>query len=58
MGGGGQTPIFLQSLMELHRDGRFPVDKLVKFYDFADVNQAIHDSDSGRTVKPILRMPH
>lgn len=58
MGGGGQTPDFLVSLMELQRDGRFPVQKLVKFYEFADVNQAIDDSDAGSTVKPILRMPH
>lgn len=57
MGGGGQTPEFLVSLMELQRDGRFPLDRLVKFYDFADVNQAVDDSDRGTTVKPVLRMP-
>ncbi len=58
MGGGGQTPMFLESLMELQRDGRFPVQKLVKFYDFVDINQAVDDSDAGIAVKPILRMPH
>ena len=58
LGGGGQSPMFLQALMELQRQGRFPVQKLVKFYDFADVNQAVDDSDAGTTVKPILRMPH
>lgn len=58
MGGGGQTPTFLQSLMELQRQGRFPLEKLVRFYDLADVNQAIDDSDAGTTIKPILRMPH
>lgn len=57
MGGGGQTPMFLESLMELHWQGHFPVEKLVQFYDFSEVNQAIDDSDAGRTVKPILRMP-
>jgi aryl-alcohol dehydrogenase len=56
MGGGGQTPDFLVSLMELQRDGRFPLQKLVQFYDFADINRAIDDSDSGRTVKPVVRM--
>jgi len=58
MGGGGQTPRFLESLMELQRQGRFPLEKLVRFYDFADVNQAVDDSDAGTTIKPILRMPH
>jgi aryl-alcohol dehydrogenase len=58
MGCGGQTPRFLESLMELQRHGRFPLEKLVRFYDFADVNQAVDDSDAGITIKPILRMPH
>ncbi|WP_207461181.1 NAD(P)-dependent alcohol dehydrogenase [Azospirillum sp. SYSU D00513] len=56
MGGGGQTPAFHLSLMELQAQGRFPLEKLVRFYDFADINQAIEDSDSGAVVKPILRM--
>lgn len=56
MGGGGQSPEFHIALMELHREGRFPIDKLVKTYDFTDINQAIDDSDSGKTIKPILRM--
>ncbi len=56
LGGGGQTPAFLVSLMELQRDGRFPLDKLVRFYDFADISQAVDDSDNGSTVKPVLRM--
>jgi len=57
MGGGGQTPMFLESLMELQRQGRFPVEKLMKTYAFADVNQAVDDSDAGTTIKPILKMP-
>jgi len=57
MGGGGQTPMFLESLMELQRQGRFPVEKLMTAYAFADINQAIDDSDAGTTVKPILKMP-
>jgi aryl-alcohol dehydrogenase len=56
MGGGGQTPHFLVSLMELQRDGRFPLDRLVRFYPFEEVNQAIDDSDAGSTIKPVLRM--
>jgi aryl-alcohol dehydrogenase len=56
MGGGGQTPDFLVSLMKLQVAGRFPLDRLVKFYDFKDVNQAIDDSDNGVAIKPILRM--
>jgi aryl-alcohol dehydrogenase len=58
MGGGGQSPMFLESLMKLQVQGRFPLEKLVRFYDFAEINQAIDDSDRGVTVKPVLRMRH
>ncbi len=43
-------------LAELHAQGRFPFDRLVKFYPFAEIKQAIHDSESGKTIKPIVRM--
>jgi aryl-alcohol dehydrogenase len=57
MGGGGQTPEFLEALMELQLQGRFPVEKLMRTYAFSDINQAIDDSDAGIAVKPILKMP-
>jgi aryl-alcohol dehydrogenase len=36
--------------------GRFPFDRLVKFYDFKEINKAIADSQKGKTVKPVLRI--
>jgi len=42
---------------ELYRQGRFPFDKLVKFYPFDQINVAVHDSESGVTPKPILTFP-
>ncbi len=56
MGGGGQTPDFLTSLMELQVAGRFPLDRLIRFYDFSDINKAIDESDGGSAVKPVIRM--
>lgn len=41
-------------LIELHREGKFAFDKLVKFYDFEQINEASADSNSGVTIKPIL----
>ena len=46
---------FIPELIELFRQGRFPFDRLVKFYSFEDVNQAMADSESGVTIKPVLR---
>ena len=55
LGGAGQ-PDFLRTLMKLQAQGRFPLEKLVRTYPFADINQTIDDSDAGSVVKPILRM--
>ncbi|MGI4849667.1 MAG: NAD(P)-dependent alcohol dehydrogenase [Janthinobacterium lividum] len=46
---------FIPELIELYRQGRFPFDRLVKFYSFEQVNEAMTDSESGVTIKPILR---
>jgi aryl-alcohol dehydrogenase len=37
-------------------DGRFPFDRLVTFYPFAELERAFHDSEAGRAVKPVLRV--
>jgi aryl-alcohol dehydrogenase len=47
---------FIPELIELYRQGRFPFDRLIKFYPFEEVNQAMADSESGITIKPILRI--
>ncbi|KAF0957772.1 NAD(P)-dependent alcohol dehydrogenase [Rhodococcus sp. T7] len=47
---------FIPKLIDLHRRGQFPFEKMIDFYDFADINQAADDSDSGKTIKPVLKM--
>lgn len=49
--------IFIPQLIEYYKNGQFPFDKLVKFYDLKDIDQAFADSANGATIKPILRMP-
>ena len=41
-------------LIDMWKQGMFPVDKLVKTYGFADINTAFADSTSGAVVKPVL----
>jgi aryl-alcohol dehydrogenase len=48
---------FIPKLVDLFLQGRFPFDKLCRFYEFDEVNQAMADSERGVTIKPILRMP-
>jgi aryl-alcohol dehydrogenase len=54
---GDSTPdLFIPSLVELYNLGRFPFDKLVKFYTLDQINQATKDSEKGVTIKPIVRL--
>lgn len=48
--------VFIPQLIELHMQGRFPFDRLIKFYSLDDINQAAADSEQGVTVKPVIRM--
>ncbi|RUS42822.1 NAD(P)-dependent alcohol dehydrogenase [Cohnella sp. AR92] len=48
--------LFIPQLIEYYKQGRFPFDKLVKFYEFSRINEAFADSKSGVTVKPIIKM--
>jgi aryl-alcohol dehydrogenase len=56
IGGHINPTIFIPRLLELHAKGRFPVDRLVKNYPFAELNTAIADSLSGTTIKPVLTL--
>jgi len=47
---------FIPALVGHWRGGRLPVEPLVTYYDFADINRAVEDSLSGRTVKAVLRI--
>ncbi|MGA3206337.1 MAG: hypothetical protein ABSE05_00760 [Syntrophales bacterium] len=47
---------FIPKLIALHKAGKFPFDRLVKFYDFSKINTAIADAKSGDTIKPVLRI--
>ncbi|MCE0766889.1 NAD(P)-dependent alcohol dehydrogenase [Pseudonocardia kujensis] len=47
---------FVPQLIDLYRRGRLPLEKIVRFYDLADVNTAMADADAGLTVKPVLRI--
>lgn len=55
---GNSVPqLFIPQLIEMWRQGRFPFDRMIKFYDLADINTAVTDSVSGKALKPVLRMP-
>ncbi|MCU0626183.1 MAG: NAD(P)-dependent alcohol dehydrogenase [Gemmatimonadaceae bacterium] len=48
--------VFIPRLVDLYAAGRFPFDKLVRWYTLDTINEAAHDSERGETLKPIVRM--
>jgi len=56
LGGDAAPQFFIPMLIEYYRQGRFPFDRLIRFYRFADIATAFHDMHSGETIKPVLRM--
>jgi aryl-alcohol dehydrogenase len=47
---------FLTQLFGLWRRGELPVDRMMQFYDFDEINRAAHDAESGEVIKPVLRI--
>jgi aryl-alcohol dehydrogenase len=47
---------FLPRLIELWQRGEFPVERMMTFYDFHQIDQAAHDAEAGRVIKPVLRI--
>lgn len=54
--GDADPDVFIPRLIELHQAGRFPFDRLIAFYPFEAIGQAVADGESGRVVKPVVRM--
>ena len=58
MEGDSVPQLFIPQLISLYKQGLFPFDKLIKLYNFEDINQAVKESEMGLTIKPIVRIEH
>ncbi|MDJ1433862.1 NAD(P)-dependent alcohol dehydrogenase [Halostagnicola sp. A-GB9-2] len=47
---------FIPDLIELYRQGKFPFDELVTYYEFDEIEEAVEASENGETIKPVLRV--
>ncbi|RXG99382.1 NAD(P)-dependent alcohol dehydrogenase [Bradyrhizobium zhanjiangense] len=54
--GDANPQLFIPRMIGFFREGRLPLDKFVKTYPLAGINEAVDDLDSGRVVKPVLTM--
>ncbi|CAG4895954.1 NAD(P)-dependent alcohol dehydrogenase [Paraburkholderia saeva] len=49
--------VFIPQLIGFWQKGMLPFEKLVRHYEFADINDAVHDAHDGTAIKPVIRMP-
>lgn len=47
--------IFIPQLIDLYKQGKFPFDKLIKFYALDQIAEAVEDSEKGKTLKAVLK---
>jgi aryl-alcohol dehydrogenase len=48
--------VLIPRLIELWRQGRFPIDRIMKTYDFDQIDHAAHDAEHGQVIKAVLKM--
>ncbi|WP_101949893.1 NAD(P)-dependent alcohol dehydrogenase [Mycobacterium sp. 3519A] len=52
--GDANPSTFIPRLLDLHADGRFPMQAIVRRYDAHDIETAVADARSGDAIKPVL----
>jgi aryl-alcohol dehydrogenase len=57
LGGEGRSESFINTLITLNAQGRFPYDRLIKRFPLDEVNEALEASHHGDVIKPVLMMP-
>ncbi|WCK52584.1 NAD(P)-dependent alcohol dehydrogenase [Aneurinibacillus sp. Ricciae_BoGa-3] len=48
--------LYIPMLIALYKQGKFPFDKLIKYYSLEEINQAVQDSKNGTTIKPVIKL--
>lgn len=55
--GDSEPEEFLPELIRLHKEGRFPFDRLIQTFPLSAINEAIAAQHDGSCVKPVLLTP-
>lgn len=53
--GDSLPPVFIPQLVKMQKEGDFPVEKIVKVYDYKDMERALRDLHDGTVVKPVIQ---
>jgi aryl-alcohol dehydrogenase len=52
--GDAEPETLIPQLVSLHRDGRLPLEKLITYYRFGELDAAARDMHQGVTIKPVI----
>lgn len=52
--GDADPQTFIPRMIGWYSDGKFPFDRLIRKFPFAQINQAAHASEDGSAIKPVL----
>lgn len=53
---GNSVPkVFIPKLLQYYKEGRFPIDRLVSYYRFEEINEAFEAAHNGDAIKAVLR---
>lgn len=47
--------IFIPELIDFFLEGRFPIDQMIKFFPLNQINTAVEEMLSGKTIKPVIK---
>lgn len=54
--GNAEPREFIPQLIEHYAQGRFPFDRLIDFFPFEELNEAVKAQENGKSIKPVVRM--
>jgi len=54
MEGDADPQRFIPQMISWYKDGKFPFDRLIKKFPFDAINEAVHGSEDGSAIKPVL----
>ena len=54
--GDSEPRTFIPQLIKYFNEGRFPFDRLIEFFPFESLNEAVEAQASGKSIKPVVRM--
>lgn len=52
--GDADPQTFIPRMLAYYKAGKFPFDKLIRKFPFAQINEAAQASESGAAIKPVL----